>query len=75
MSGATVLRTNKSSLGSAEYEVRLQLNKAVADLDALQVTVAAIIVAATTSLAAVAAVTAPLTITAAKVATNHGTTT
>lgn len=75
MSGTTVLRTNKSLVGSAEYEVRLQLNKAVQDLDALRLTLNAVIVAAATNVAAIAAVTAAVAVTASQVATNHGTTT
>ena len=75
MSGTTVLRTNKSNIGSAEYECRLQLNKAVQDLDALRVSVNAIIVAAATSLPAIAALTPSAAVTASQVATNHGTTT
>jgi hypothetical protein len=59
----------------ATRAVRLQLNVAVDDLDALRTKVNAIITAAATNIAAVAAVPAAAAIAAAKVADQDGTTT
>lgn len=59
--------------GSYQKDLTIQFNKAVADLDALKAKVAAIITAAATDIAAVAAVAAPASITAAKVGNADGT--
>lgn len=58
---------------SYQRDMAIQLNKAVDDLDALRTKVAAIITAAGTDIAAVAAVAAPAAITAAKVGNGEGT--
>ena len=88
MAGTTVPATPTGMPGSDVEALRLQLNRAVDDLEtvraslaALRTTTAAVITAAATSIAAVAAVTAPAAapaasaLTAAKVATNTGATT
>jgi hypothetical protein len=61
--------------GGTIRATRLELNKAVDDLDALRTKVNAIITAAATNIAAVAAVPAASAIAAAKVADQDGTTT
>jgi hypothetical protein len=61
--------------GGTIRATRIELNKAVDDLDALRTKVNAIITAAATNIAAVAAVPAAAAIAAAKVADQDGTTT
>ena len=73
--GTTLNRTSTAMNGAADREVRLQYNKLAADVDALRTTVAAIITAAATNIAAVAAVSAPAAVTAVKVADSTGNTT
>lgn len=75
MAGTTVSGWNQSHYDSVEQKVRLQHNVAVDDLDALRTTVNAIITAAGTDLAAVAAVTPAAAIATAKVADQLGNTT
>ena len=75
MAGTTVLGLNTASTEEATAKLRLEFNKAVDDLDALQAKVNAIITAADTDLAAVAAVTPAVAVVAAKVADQFGNTT
>lgn len=75
MAGTTTPKRDDAMLDGATRAVRLQHNVAVDDLDALRTKVNAIITAAATNIAAVAAVPAAAAIAAAKVADQDGTTT
>jgi hypothetical protein len=75
MAGTTVPARRTGLDGSDVETLRLQYNKSVADLDLIQAKINAIITAAATNIAAVAAVAALGSITAAKVADNNGNTT
>jgi hypothetical protein len=75
MAGTTVAARSDGMAGGTIRATRIELNKAVDDLDALRTKVNAIITAAATNIAAVAAVPAAAAIAAAKVADQDGTTT
>lgn len=75
MAGTTTPKRDDAMVDGATRAVRLQYNVAVDDLDALRTKVNAIITAAATNIAAVAAVPAAAAIAAAKVADQNGTTT
>jgi hypothetical protein len=75
MAGATITRTVTGMPDSDVAALRLEYNKLVDDHDALVAKVNAIITAAATNVAAIAAVTAQPVATAAKIASSTGSTT